>query len=472
MKKILKWGVLIGLTVVVLLVAAAVVAILTINKDMVAKQMEKSLNRKVTIGAIKVSIFSVVSGIDVENVRISNHKKPERIAEMKEVTDNDLFVSLKAFRFKLKFGSLLKKKFELTELTLYEPKAFIVRYPDGSLNISDLMQAKPKEETEKQPVEKKGPTKPLSADDLPVSIAIGKIGAEDGSLSFYDVRTGQNISVYGVTMLIHDIAINPKMLEKEDQVKITIRAGVKTVGTVRTESVKSFDITFAVDGIVKPFDLTTRLLNPEISLTAGSPKGMITGLQIFESMKNVQALEKYCGRLSFLKDELVWADAKVGIWYKENTVKLSDGIIKTDDGNISFNGAVNTASKAIDLNTGVILADKHKESIKKGVTDQVGKGIKSLKLDKYLKPEDVAETAMKYVLNEKGQIELVFEVKGTMSKPSTTLVTPKLPTSDELVKDASKSVQNLVKDAAQKEVDKQTDKLKKDATDKLKNLIK
>ncbi len=473
MRKVLKWSVIISVSFVAVIVIAAIIAVHAINKDMIAKQMENTLNRKVTIGAVKVSIFSVVSGIDVEDVRISNFVKEDIRKTMKDVPDSNLFVSLKAFRFKLRFGALLKKRFEITEITLYEPYVSIVRYANGALNISDLLLAPPKkkEETDTKP----GPTglsKPLSADDIPLAVSIGKIGLENGTVDITDVKLGQKVSLYAVRFLIHTIAINPKNLENENQIRISFSAGIKTVGTMKTESVKSFDITFASDGFVKPFDSTTRLLNPEVNLTVGSPKGMVTGLQVFNSIKSVQALEKYCGKLEFLKDTLEWKDANVEIWYKENTVALKKGVIKTDDGNMTFDGSVNTVTQTVNATAGIQLAEKHNQSIRNGVMLQAEKAVKTANIEKYIKADSLTDSAMKYVTNEKGQIDLQFEIKGSLSRPATTLISPKLPTMNDLVKDATKSIQNAVKDEVKKEADKQIDKVKDDAVNKLKGLIK
>lgn len=476
MRKFFKWSVIIGVSLVVLIIVAAIIAVHAVNKDMIAQEMEKTINRKVTIGAVKVSIFSVVSGIDVENVRISNYVSEDVRAKMESVPDSNLFVSLKAFRFKLRFGALLKKRFEITEVTLYEPYLSIIRYPNGALNISDLMVApEKKKDDQKEPENKdakKEPQKPLSVDDIPVAVSIGKIGIENGTVDFTDVKLAQKISLYAVTLLIHSIAINPKDLEKENQIRLTLRAGVKTVGVMKTDSVKSFDITFASDGIVKPFDPMTRIMNPEVSLTVGSPSGMVTGLQVFNSLKDVQALEKYCGKLSFLKDSLEWKDATVELWYKANTVALKKGVIKTDDGIINFEGSLNTVSQSLNATAGVLLAEKHNQSIRKGVTEQADKAIKSANVGKYVKADALTDSAMKYVTNDKGQIDLRFDIKGTLSRPQTTLTAPKLPTMNDLLKDATKSIESAVKDEVKKEADKQIDKVKDDAVNKLKGLIK
>jgi len=123
MKKVL-WalGAIVAL-IVVLVVAAGVIVYMTVTKDFVASKMSAALNRHVTIESIDVNLFSVVSGIEVKNVAISNFKTPDQLAALagKPVPAGDLFAGVESFRFKLKFLPLLKRQVELDELTLTSP---------------------------------------------------------------------------------------------------------------------------------------------------------------------------------------------------------------------------------------------------------------------------------------------------------------------------------------------------------------
>ena len=144
MKKVLKWtGIVIG-GLVLLVVIASVALMFIVTKDMVAEQMEKALNRHVTIGDIDVSVFAVLSGIEVKEVAVSNFKTPGELTALKgkPVAATDVFVGLKAFNFKLRFLPLLSGRVELRELVLYEPVINVVRYASGLFNFSDLMAPK------------------------------------------------------------------------------------------------------------------------------------------------------------------------------------------------------------------------------------------------------------------------------------------------------------------------------------------
>ena len=76
MKKVL-WalGAIVAL-IVVLVVAAGVIVYMTVTKDFVASKMSAALNRHVTIESIDVSLFSVISGIEVKK---RSRRSPESL---------------------------------------------------------------------------------------------------------------------------------------------------------------------------------------------------------------------------------------------------------------------------------------------------------------------------------------------------------------------------------------------------------
>ena len=190
---------------------------------------------------------------------------------------------MESLRLKLKFLPLLKKQFELKELVLYTPTVNVSRSKAGVFNFDDLTRPKKLTKEEQAELEKekaeeaKDPKKPFTVDDIPVAISIGKVGFKDGTVNYYDGGLNQKFQIYKMTAMVYGISIDPKDLEKKDNAKLKIYMGVKNVGPVRSGSVDSFDVTLDVTGNVKPFDLKTRRLDPEVSVHAGSPEGMFTG---------------------------------------------------------------------------------------------------------------------------------------------------------------------------------------------------
>ena len=483
--------------ILVSILGASIAIMIIVDKPFVEGKMAAALHRQVSIGAVNVSVFSVLSGIEVKEVAVSNYKTDKEIEALKgkPVSAADTFVGLKSFNFKVAFGPLLHKQFVLKELTLYSPVANIVRYKNGQFNFSDLLVQKPmtaeekaaaekaaKEEAAKKAKEAKeaaaAPAKPLSADDIPVKISVGKVGTENGTVRFTDEATAQQVEIYNLTAKVYDISIDPKNLSSDDIVKIKAGFGIKTVGKVSSgSSVKSFDITTSLDGSVIPFDKKTRLLNPEIILKAGSPKGNMTGLQVFDKLKSTSALEKYCGKFDFLKDDISWSDAFVSIWYKDSLVKMSDGRIKTGDYTMNFGGELNIASMAIKSSVDLTLSEKHTATVRSGIKKNSEKLITS-QMKKVVTADKVADLAMKPLVNGEGKIYIKYDIKGTLTSPDANMIAPKLPDLKDIVKEAAGDLADAAKDKAKEEAAKKgaevkkaaEEKAKKDAGKKLKKL--
>ncbi len=476
LKKLLKiFGGVVAF-IVVIIIAAGIAVMLFVNKGLIESQMEKALNRHVQIEKISVGIFSIVSGVEVNNVRISNYKTARQLEALKgkPVLPADTFASIEALRLKLSVLPLLKKRFELKEMVLYGPVINVAKGKDGSFNFDDLMKPKKQVAAEKPaPVKKKAneaaaqpaeQNKPFTADDLPVAITVGEIGIKNGTVNYYDGKLDQRFQVYKLTFLAYDIQIDPKNLQSKDTVKLKMYMGVKSIGPVKSGSVQSFDITIDSTGSTKPFDLKTRRLDPEVSMHVGSPEGQFTGLQIFNSIAGNNILGKYIGdQLSFLKGKQEWkgADAaSVDIWYKGGQAKLSKGNLSIKEARLLFAGAYNLNNKAVDADLELELKKDRTGAIKTGIRKQVESGLKKLGAKKYANPEKIAEAAMKPLINKNGLVYMKFKVIGTSNKPEAKLVHPVLGTIEDIIKQVAGDVLiDAGKEAGKKAVEKEGKKV-------------
>jgi hypothetical protein len=458
--------------VVLLVVIASVALIFIINKQMVEDRMEKALSRQVHIEKISVGLFSIVSGIEVKNVAVSNFKTEKQLAMLKgkPVSPNDVFASMKSLRLMFRIMPLIKKKLELTELVMYAPVVNAVKSKAGTFNFDDLLQTKKPtpEETaahEKEKAGKKGgPEKPFTADDLPVSVSVGEVGVKDGIVNYYDGRLDQRFRVYKLTALAYDIRIDPKNLAHDDNVKLRLSMSVQSVGPVKTGGVKSFDISFDASGNARPFDLKTRRLDPEVWIHAGSPEGWFTGLQIFNAIAAHPVINKYIGdQFSFLKGKQEWKGSKtvrLDIWYKHGLVKLSDGNLNVSDASLLFGGSVNTSTETVDADIELELSESRNNAVRTGVRKQVESGLKRLGVKKYANPEKIVDAAMKPLLNKRGMIYMKYNVTGTTSRPDVRLVFPALGSLDSVIKQAVGSAAvEAGKEAGKKAIQKEGKKL-------------
>ena len=425
--------------IVVLVIVAGIFVYTKVNKEFIASQMAKTLNRQVYIEEIDVSIFSVLSGIEIKKVVISNFKTLRELESLqgKPVAAGDVFAGMESLRFKVKIMPLFKKQLDLKELVLYSPVINLSKNKQGVLNINDLIKSKKQKELQE-------PAKPLTADEIPVDIVVGEIGMKNGTINYYDGEHDQKFQIYKLTTVAHDINIAPKELEKKNEVKLIFGMGIKTVGMMKTGSVRSFDITIDATGKMIPFDVRTRLLEPEVIIHIAVPDGEITGLQIFKSIAAIPILGDYLGEyISFLKDKQQWKDSsKTGmdIRYKAEKVEITNGKLDLNQAMIIFDGATNIKTKTVDMNLDMVMNKDINKPVQASLAKNIDSLIKSPDVKKYADSNKLAEAAMQPLLNKDGLIYLKTKVGGTMQKPDVKLTQPQLNTLGEVVKSAAGSV--------------------------------
>jgi AsmA protein len=104
-------------------------------RTLVADSAEKSLHRKVSLGAVSVSIFS---GISVKDFAI------------REKDSDQAFLKADAFVLKYQLLPLLSKRLIIDELAVESPRIVIRRNADGSFNFSDMTRPKERAAGEKE----------------------------------------------------------------------------------------------------------------------------------------------------------------------------------------------------------------------------------------------------------------------------------------------------------------------------------
>ncbi len=472
--------------IIIFIAAAGIILVLIVDKSFIESRISQALHRQVEIEKIDVSIFSFVSGIEIKKMVISNFKTAPQLAALqgKPVAADDVFAGMESLRFKVKFLPLFKKQLELKELVLSRPLINLTRSKQGVLNCDDIIGAK-KQPTAEPPskqidLKKKvneghvEPAKPITADNIPVAIAVGEIGIKDGTVNYYDGEFDQKFQVYNLTTLAYDINIDPKDLARKDEVKLKIALGLKTVGPIKTGSVQSFDLTVDATGRVIPFDIKTRQLEPEIILHVAFPDGQISGLQIFNSVAAIPLLGDYLGEhISFLKGKQEWKKSKtsfVDLRYKSGRADISNGNLDLQEAKLLFAGTVNTDSKALDMNLGMVMKKEINNSVKTILAKKIDAGMRSPEVKKYVTADKLAEAALQPLLNKDGLIELKFKAGGTTKKTDVKIVQPQLDSVDGIVKKAAGNVlletgkgaaKKLIGEEQNKIIDSTLDLLKK-----------
>ena len=196
MKKAGKYAAIVLAVVVVLVVTAGVLAKVLITpervKNTVLPLAEKTLNRKVELGDVHVSLFS---GIGLSQLRIA------------EPQGGEYFVAAEKLVLRYRFWPLLFMKVVVDEVRLEEPKIRIERLPDGTFNFSDLMAEK------NPPAEEKAPVSQPVEDGKGggIDLLISKVVLSGGEVLFLDRSLGgeapYRYKVSGLSLSAQDISL-------------------------------------------------------------------------------------------------------------------------------------------------------------------------------------------------------------------------------------------------------------------------
>jgi AsmA protein len=170
MKKLFKIIVIIGLVLVLLILALFVAARWFITPERVRQAVvplaEKALNRPVSLGHIKISVFS---GVSIADVRIG----------MKDESGDFISADLAVLRYQL--IPLLKKQVVLDEVRLERPEIRVIRHADGTFNFSDLLKkSDPQEEKAITPA----PAEQKSG--AAIDLLVSTVQVKDGVVYFTD----------------------------------------------------------------------------------------------------------------------------------------------------------------------------------------------------------------------------------------------------------------------------------------------
>jgi AsmA protein len=126
-----KWWIILVVVVVVLGGVLAVPFLINVNiyRGVIEAQMNKSINRKVTLNDLRLSLLPIA--IESKDVRISDDPSFR----------SDDFVTIESFRLHLDFWALLRRHIQVTSLEMIAPVVWLARNSRGEWNFSTLGKA-------------------------------------------------------------------------------------------------------------------------------------------------------------------------------------------------------------------------------------------------------------------------------------------------------------------------------------------
>ncbi|MDH4231528.1 MAG: AsmA family protein [Nitrospirota bacterium] len=153
-------------------------------RTLVSGLAEESLNRKVSFGAIKISLFK---GIVVRDFAVM------------EKDSEASFIKTKDFILRYQLLPLLSKRLVIDELSIVDPEIHIKKNPDGSFNFSDI--AKSREIPEKEETEEGPAALPVSLSVKTIAVRNARVAYSDpaGTLKKADITLNAELGITGMS---------------------------------------------------------------------------------------------------------------------------------------------------------------------------------------------------------------------------------------------------------------------------------
>ncbi|MBW2171384.1 MAG: AsmA family protein, partial [Deltaproteobacteria bacterium] len=202
MNKVIKWGLIIGVGIIVLIVSALLIIPLFVDveqyKPLIEKEVSKATGRPFTMGGdLGLSLFPW-AGFSLSDLHLGN---PPGSAE------KDM-VSVKSFEVRVKLLPLLSREVQVKRFVLDEPRIVLEMGKDGRGNWEGI--GKPSEEASPgHPEEEKGTPDQEPDTGLPIkSLAVEEFAITNGSLLWIDHVNGQRKGMSEMNLTLQDLSFD------------------------------------------------------------------------------------------------------------------------------------------------------------------------------------------------------------------------------------------------------------------------
>jgi len=271
------------------------------NKGVVISRIENSLDRKVEVGEIGVSIFGGL-GLSLDNFKVEDNKA---------FSDGN-FVEASKLIVNVKFLPLLKKDFQIKKFTLNDPVINLIRDKNGTYNFSNLIKESSKETKE---------------DGKESSYFIGIADITNGTLHYKDRKDNTEIDV-------SKIDFSSEGIEKNKPISFDLALAVL-----------SSDQNIKVNGSIGPSDETTGFENAPVDLTVD-----IDSVNFADLNKNFPQLKEMLPQGLGLNGPLKTSFNTKGTGSKLdiNDLKFSGAVLGSNTQNLNVSGNVGPVGSGAD----------------------------------------------------------------------------------------------------------------------------
>jgi AsmA protein len=353
MNKAIKWGLIICVGLVVLVIATLLIAPAFIDirdyKPEIEKLVTDKTGRPFTIGDdLNLSLFpwAGVSFSDAQLGNLSGFAEKE-------------FVSVKSFEVRVKLLPLLSKDIQVKRFILNEPSITLVKNKDGRVNWDPFIPATDKTTA---PQKKETTETPSTGAGLPIKdLTVGECLLKNGSAFYIDHAAQTRKEITAVNLNLQDVSLDrPITLSfaaQLDKQPITMEGTIGPVG----QDFKKASIPLDLDiNALKELILTLKgkLMNP------GSTPGvdLAVEMQPFSPRQLLAALDQPFPVATSDPKALERVALKANVKGDANRIALSDGILNLDESTLNFSLKASDFSRpnlAFDMNLDQINLDRY-----------------------------------------------------------------------------------------------------------------
>jgi hypothetical protein len=425
MKKIIA-GIGLAIVIPIFLLGIALASLnKIITEEFIVSQLEKSMNLRAEVKKINISIFSAISGITVEGLKLSkrDNNADNAIPLIERKPLESVLISIDNFDFQLNFLAILKGEIQLKKLILKNPIINMVMYETGGNNLSSLflppktVEGKPndKVETKEEVVIQQSSdedNRPFSVKDLPLSANLKEIGILSGNINLEVQKTRQKLNIDSLNLVINSIDIAPEDLKNHNSIRADFNFVLKIL-SIESKDEKA-KLIFKSNALVSPFIVETGFINPIINYKLSIIKdSYLEGMVILESITNSIPLLKNAGiePKGLTEKAVLQNNVESEVQYSNGKIKfLQDSlfITKNYDLELKKDSSVTISTNQHEFYSAIKLS--------KLESDKSLENLKKIKIDKPESAEIIDSILSKILKDER--LYLPFKSSGNLDNPN------------------------------------------------------
>jgi AsmA protein len=362
MKKVLKWGAIISVSLIVIVIAALVIISMVVDVNKYKPEIEKlvtdSTQRSFSIGDdLDLTLFPW-AGVSLSDIRLGN---PSEFAEKDFVTAKSFEVRIKLLPLILSFF----KEIEISRFIINEPRIALVKTKKGAVNWDfPAADTKPdKDSSDTGPAEESDAAAGKTpSSGLPISgLVVNDFAIENGVVVFTDHAAKMQKEVSAINLTVKDVSmdkpVNLSFSALVDNQPVSLEGSVGPLGAALEGGFVSMDLSLkALEQIALQLKgnlenaLTTPGVDIDIALDPFSPRELMAALdQPFPvATSDPKALERV-GLNAHVKGNA-------------SNVSITNGILEVDESKLKFKLNASEFSRpnlAFDLHLDQINLDRY-----------------------------------------------------------------------------------------------------------------